>query len=260
MTDGPHAGAKLREKEKGQITMRSIQAKECSTWIKQTLRSAFPDVRFSVRLSRYSGGHSIDVNWTDGPTDKQIKAILDRFDGQGFDGMTDCSFYCGERTYKGERIDLNSGYVRGGRSYSRELMRMVADRVCSEMGIEPPALDERYACFAGGHDTRVPFQFWDHWLHTDGKEYLTLCDILSTAPILVHDAHEGEYLTRLIDKVLATVSLKPKAAPVELPEYINIQEPASTGRASFEEPMPKFAGHEEYEKEAQAIASFEVVN
>jgi hypothetical protein len=238
--------------------MRTVDVKECSTWIKRALREAFPDVKFSVRLSRYSGGHSIDVNWTDGPTDKQIKTILDRFDGEGFDGMTDCSYYCGERMFKGERIDLNSGYVRGGRSCSREFMRTVAARVCSEMGIEPPALHEKYACFVGGHDTRVPFQFWNHWLHADGKEGLTLCDLLSKSPILAHDAHEGEYLTRLIDKVMACVSLKPHARPVELPEYIDIQEKASTGRAEFEQPMPKFAGHEKYEKEALAIAGFEV--
>ena len=236
--------------------MRSIEPKECSTWIKRALHEAFPDVKFSVRLSRYSGGHSIDVSWTDGPTGKQIKTILDRFDGEGFDGMTDCSYYCGERMFKGERIDLNSGYVRGGRSYSREFLRTVAARLCSEMGIEAPALHPEYACLVDCHDTRVPFQFWDHWLHGDGKEHLTLCDLLSTAPILVHDTHEGEYLDRLIDKVLACVSLKPAARPVELPEYIDIQEPASTGRASFEEPMPKFAGHEDYEREAQAIASF----
>jgi hypothetical protein len=32
--------------------MRTIDAKECSTWIKRALREAFPDVKFSVRLRR----------------------------------------------------------------------------------------------------------------------------------------------------------------------------------------------------------------
>ena len=241
--------------------MRTYDVNETSKLIKKTLQSAFPDVKFSVRLSKYSGGHSRGASWTDGPTDEQVKTILDRFDGQGFDGMTDCSFYCGERTYKGERVDFHSGYVRGERTYSREFMRTIAERVCSEIpGVEAPALHEKWACFATGHDLRVPYQFWQHWLESCSdvrREHLTMCDILGTGFILAHDSHEGEYLTRLIDKVMAATSLKPHAEPVELPEYINIAEPASTGRASFEEPMPKFEGHEEFDKERAAIAEFE---
>lgn len=236
--------------------MRTIDVNETSKIIKRTLNIAFPDVKFSVRLSKYSMGHSIDASWTDGPTGKQVKAILDRFDGQGFDGMTDCSFYCGERMYYGERVDFHSGYVRGARSYSREFMQLIAARVCREIeGVDPPALHEKYTCFATDHDTRVPYQFWDHWL--EGKQHLTMCDLLSSRYILAHDSHEGEYLTRLIDKVMAAVSLKPVACAVELPVYIDIQAKASTGRASFEEPMRKFESHEVLNAESRAIAEFE---
>ncbi len=239
--------------------MRTFTVNETSKLIKKTLQAAFPETKFSVRLDKYSMGCSIDALWTDGPTDKQVKAILDRFDGQGFDGMTDCSFYCGERMYKGEKVDFHSGYVRGGRSYSREFMAMVATRVTREIpGVEAPAMHEKYCCFTDGHDTRVPYQFWGHWLSSrEGREHLTMCDLLSNRHILAHDSHEGEYLTRLIDKVMAATSLKPHAESVELPEYINIEAEASTGRASFETPMPKFEGHEEFESERKAWAEFE---
>jgi len=58
--------------------------------IRGALKAAFPKTVFSVRGKSYSMGHSIDVSWTDGPTGKQVKPILDRFESKGFDGMTDC--------------------------------------------------------------------------------------------------------------------------------------------------------------------------
>lgn len=226
---------------------RYISVNETSKIIKRTLQAAFPDVKFSVRLDKYSGGSSIDASWTDGPTDKQVKAILDRFDGKGFDGMTDMSYDCGERMYKREKVDFHSGYVRGGRKYSREFTRLVAERVCLKIpNVTAPEIDAQYGHFTTGHDLRVPYQFWEHWLSScgEGKVHLTAADMLSDKPILCHDSHEGEYLTRLIDKVMSATSLKPKALPVELPEYINVGEDANTGRADFEPPMKKFEGHE----------------
>lgn len=239
--------------------MRNIDVNETSKIIKRTLKVAFPDVKFSVRLSKYAGGHSIDAHWTDGPTDKQVNAILDRFDGQGFDGMTDCAYYCGERIYQGERVDFHSGYVRGSRRYSGEFISLVAKRVARECGIAPPSVDLKNGYLITGHNGHVPYQFHDHWLkYREGEpQHLTMCDMLSSKTLLAHDSHEGEYLSTLINRVAASVSLKPVALPVELPEYINVQEKASTGRASFEEPMRKFEGHEALESKARAIAEFE---
>lgn len=236
---------------------RDIDVNETSRIIKRTLTTAFPDVKFSVRLSKYSGGCSIDASWTDGPTDKQVKAIMDRFNGKGFDGMTDCSFYCGERMYYGEKVDFHSGYVRGGRKHSPEFMRLIAARVAKECG-EPVPEVHPHGYLLSGHIDRVPFQFWHHWLEScQGKKHLTMCDLLSARPILAHDSHEGEYLSRLVDKVAGAVSLKPVACPVELPQYIDVAEKASTGRASFEAPMRKFEGHEVLDAELRAIAEFD---
>ena len=93
--------------------MPDIDVKQTAVLIRQTLKQAFPDVKFSVRLDRYSMGCSIDVHRIDGPTDAQLREILERFNGSGFDGMTDCSYYCGKRVYKGECVDFHSGYVKG---------------------------------------------------------------------------------------------------------------------------------------------------
>lgn len=61
--------------------------------LRQHLRRAFPGVKFSVRSSRYAGGASIDVSWTDGPTDSEVDAIAGRYAGARFDGMIDMASY-----------------------------------------------------------------------------------------------------------------------------------------------------------------------
>lgn len=57
------------------------------------LRRAFPGVKFSVKTSKFSGGDSIDVHWTDGPTSAQVDAITDQFSAGSFDGMDDSYTY-----------------------------------------------------------------------------------------------------------------------------------------------------------------------
>lgn len=61
--------------------------------IRTLLKAAFPRTKFTVRTERYSGGNSINVGWTDGPTTSEVKAITDRFQGGDFDGMTDSYDY-----------------------------------------------------------------------------------------------------------------------------------------------------------------------
>lgn len=61
--------------------------------IRIELAAAFPGVKFSVKSKRFSGGDSIDVRWTDGPTGQQVDEIIDRYAAGSFDGMTDCYEY-----------------------------------------------------------------------------------------------------------------------------------------------------------------------
>lgn len=49
---------------------RTISPQDCSKMIKRALKAGFPLTTFSVRYKSYSMGHSIDVSWTDGPTEK----------------------------------------------------------------------------------------------------------------------------------------------------------------------------------------------
>lgn len=61
--------------------------------VKKELCKAFPGVKFRVSSSIYSGGSSIDISWTDGPTTDMVKAISDKYQECDFDGMTDSTSY-----------------------------------------------------------------------------------------------------------------------------------------------------------------------
>jgi hypothetical protein len=71
---------------------RYIPTAEVAKLIRTALKRAFPGVTFSVRSKVYSGGSSINVDWTDGPTAKQVEAIAKSYQGGRFDGMIDMAY------------------------------------------------------------------------------------------------------------------------------------------------------------------------
>lgn len=87
--------------------------------LRKLLRAAWPGVKFSVRVERFSGGDSMDVSWTDGPTPAEVDAIADRFAAGSFDGMTDSYSYSrtpwnklfGDAKYVHSRRELSDAAV-----------------------------------------------------------------------------------------------------------------------------------------------------
>lgn len=65
---------------------------ETAKLIRKALKNKFPGQKFSVRSDTYSGGASIRVRWTGGPTVENVKAITEPFEGGGFDGMIDMKY------------------------------------------------------------------------------------------------------------------------------------------------------------------------
>lgn len=68
---------------------RWLSCAETAKLVRASLKEAFPEIKFSVRSSTYSMGASIRIGWTMGPTTEQVDAIVKRFAGSDFDGMTD---------------------------------------------------------------------------------------------------------------------------------------------------------------------------
>ncbi len=87
--------------------------------IRIELKRAFPKVKFSVTSRTFSMGNSIDVEWTDGPTSKQVDAIIDKYSAGDFDGMTDSYNY---RNNAWTDAFGDAKYVHGRRHYSDTLI------------------------------------------------------------------------------------------------------------------------------------------
>lgn len=124
---------------------RRIDTAEVAKLIRRHLKTGFAGVKFSVRTSRYSGGSSIDISWTDGPTTDQVEAITRPFAGAGFDGMTDSKYH--KRTWycptHGARIAevYGHGHDNGPRDSrccaKAELVDMGGDYVFANRRLSP---------------------------------------------------------------------------------------------------------------------------
>jgi hypothetical protein len=81
---------------------RTIDTREVAALVRKELKKNFGKaVKFSVRIDRYSMGSSVDISWTDGPTENRVREIVDPFRGGRFEGMSDCTYsadqwYCPE--------------------------------------------------------------------------------------------------------------------------------------------------------------------
>lgn len=95
------------------------------------LKRAFPAVAFSVRTSQYSGGNSVTVAWTDGPTREQVEKIANKYAGGDFDGMTDSYEY---RRSPWIEVFGDAKYISCNRSYSDKAVESVIRRVCNWLG------------------------------------------------------------------------------------------------------------------------------
>jgi len=70
--------------------------------IRKDLKAAYPQTKFSVRSQNYTGGDSIDVEYTmtlNGPKESDVKALLSKYEDGHFDSMTDMYEY---KTGRGE--------------------------------------------------------------------------------------------------------------------------------------------------------------
>lgn len=115
--------------------MKHIDVKDTAKMIRDALKQCFPGVKFSVKSSRYAGGASINVSWTDGPSAALVDQITGRFSGAYFDGMTD---YKGTKTHtvNGERVRFGADYVFTRREFSDELIQKSINAVWSKYPTE----------------------------------------------------------------------------------------------------------------------------
>ena len=124
------------------MTPHNYDLPETAKAIKLVLSVLWPGTKFSVKSERYSGGCSITAAWVDGPTDKDVRAVMDVFQDTHFDGMTDSTSHSGPEEWNGHRFKFRTGYCSGSREQSFSLLGECACRFAKETGLEPPAIHQ----------------------------------------------------------------------------------------------------------------------
>jgi len=71
---------------------RYFSCADTAKLLRAALKRSFPRTKFSVRSKVYSGGASITVEWTDGPTPALVESVTRPYAGGGFDGMIDMGY------------------------------------------------------------------------------------------------------------------------------------------------------------------------
>lgn len=125
-----HPCRNKRGNKKGvkQMASKYFSCAETAKMVRQALKEAFPDIKFSVKSKVYSGGASINIRYIDGPNTKQVEAIADVFSGAYFDGMTDFK----GSTYAmidGISVKFGADFIFVNRDYSDAMIQNGIDRV-----------------------------------------------------------------------------------------------------------------------------------
>ena len=117
-----------------EIQMKYISCVDTAKLIRAALKESFAGVKFSVTSSQYAGGASITIKYVDGPTSKQVEAVVKIFEGSYFDGMQD---------YKGQNYAAIDGQeIRFGADF------VFVNRYTSDAAMAQ-AIDALYEKFAG---------------------------------------------------------------------------------------------------------------
>jgi hypothetical protein len=124
----------MKTQRRNEMSKTYLTCAETAKLVRQALKEAFPSIKFSVKSKTYSGGASINVSWTDGPTCKQVDAIVKVFEGSYFDGMTD---YKGLNfnTINGQQVRFGADFVFTKRILSLAFLTAAAQSVCMTYGI-----------------------------------------------------------------------------------------------------------------------------
>lgn len=114
-------------------TVRFISPTEVAKIVRSALRESFPGVKFSVRTDKYSGGSSLRVSWTDGPTERQVRGVVGHFRGATFDGMTDMKHHHTSQLHTGdfevEEVSYGNDFIFTTRRPSEEARAAIIERL-----------------------------------------------------------------------------------------------------------------------------------
>lgn len=134
---------------------RYISVVDTAKLLRSALRQRFPGVKFSVRSSKYSGGASIRVHWTDGPTETEVRELTDLYTGASFDGMQDLKSYHDsilvDEDGTPELVHFGADYIFENREVSDEFLAVAAEWI--DRRESESFAGETFQCWGGCPDS-----------------------------------------------------------------------------------------------------------
>lgn len=151
-----------------------ISVTDTAKLVRVDLKKAFPRTKFSVRSHSYSGGASIDVSWTDGPTSTEVDHVVSKYSGSTFDGMIDLRSYH-TSDLNGETVHFGADHVFTQREFSPAFIQRCAEVTCAYFDHPVPTLNNR-GYFTGSAD--IPGVIGRYSLHDSINQvmYVTNAD------------------------------------------------------------------------------------
>ena len=134
-----------------------LSCAETAKLVRAALKESFPGVKFKVKSSVYAGGASITVSYFNGPTDDQVKGIVDTFTGAYFCGMTD---YKGTlyNTLDGVPVSFGADYIFVSRYFTKPILTLIACNVLTKFGLDNAVTINEYSNGGAYVDTVGPNQ------------------------------------------------------------------------------------------------------
>lgn len=143
---------------------RYLSAAETAKLVRQALKAAFPSFKgFSVRSKTYSGGASMNVSWTDGPTAAMVDRVVQPFAGASFDGMQDLKTYH-TSILDGQPVHFGADFIFTNRHESREFLELAMARGAAKYGaawLKEAGIELKTTSFGSYIETRdVSGSYW----------------------------------------------------------------------------------------------------
>jgi hypothetical protein len=105
--------------------------------IRRELRDAFPGVKFSVRSDSFSGGDSVDIRWSLGPSSGAVEKITAKYQQGSFNGMIDLYEY--DDSIESRAVAEVLGqvkYVSPSREIPEHIRETIGRSLCECYGVE----------------------------------------------------------------------------------------------------------------------------
>ncbi|MFB9818199.1 LPD29 domain-containing protein, partial [Arthrobacter ramosus] len=132
-----------REARSTMNTTTYVTAIDTAKLIRKALKAGFPGQKFSVQTDKYSGGATINILWTDGPSEQAVKEITAEFEGGKSDATGDFTVPVTQEK-DGQRTRYGARHIWTERSVSEETYKAIEPEVLAALDLDAPDHGQSY--------------------------------------------------------------------------------------------------------------------